>query len=187
MAEQRQEQSLNGTKTLRNLRSAMVNESLARTRYSAYAHAARAMGREELARALERMALNEFTHATFWMEKLNGPVRDLAEVFQSSAETELREWQTMYPTFAQAAREEGFEDIATMFDRVARIEKDHERQFMEMIKSLKSGPAQPAPKKEKRTGYRCVFCGAVFDERPDVCNVCHAIGSFEVYEYEADA
>ena len=32
-------------------------------------------------------------------------------------------------------------------------------------------------------GYRCVFCGAVFDHRPDVCGVCEAIGAFEPTTY----
>ena len=43
-------------------------------------------------------------------------------------------------------------------------------------------PAKPAPK-EKREGWRCQFCGAVFQKRPDVCGVCKAIGAFEYVEY----
>ena len=45
-------------------------------------------------------------------------------------------------------------------------------------------PAQekPAPR-QKKTGYRCQFCGAVFEERPDLCDVCQAIGAFELVDY----
>ena len=31
--------------------------------------------------------------------------------------------------------------------------------------------------------YKCSICGAVFDERPDVCDTCGAIGAFEYVEY----
>ena len=39
------------------------------------------------------------------------------------------------------------------------------------------------PQRKKKTGYRCQFCGAVFEERPDLCDVCQAIGAFELVEY----
>ena len=90
----------------------------------------------------------------------------------------------MYPGFAAVAREEGFEEIAGMFEKVAAIEKNHEEAFLRALIQLKSQPAaaeeqesvQPAP---PRPGYRCMFCGAMRQEPMDVCDVCEAIGSFE--------
>ncbi len=35
----------------------------------------------------------------------------------------------MYPSFAQIAREEGFEDVGLLFDQISKIEKDHEFRF----------------------------------------------------------
>ena len=36
----------------------------------------------------------------------------------------------MYATFAKEAREEGFTEIAALFDGVAKIEKEHEERYL---------------------------------------------------------
>ena len=46
---------------------------------------------------------------------------------------------------------------------------------------------QPEQKRMvKAQGYRCTFCGAIYDKRPDVCDVCGAIGSFEETIYQKE-
>ena len=87
----------------------------------------------------------------------------------------------MYPDFAQTAREEGFEDIADLFENIGKIEQNHEFTFMQALVDLTSnGAAQPQQEEGIEVqGYRCIFCGATYEQRPDVCSVCHAIGSFE--------
>ena len=37
--------------------------------------------------------------------------------------------------------------------------------------------------KQKKSGCRCQFCGAIFEDRPDVCGTCRAAGAFEYIEY----
>ncbi|MFQ9637621.1 MAG: ferritin family protein [Eisenbergiella sp.] len=44
----------------------------------------------------------------------------------------------MYPGFAAVAREEGFEEIAGMFEKVAAIEKNHEEAFLRALIQLKA-------------------------------------------------
>ena len=100
----------------------------------------------------------------------------------------------MYPDFAKIAREEGFTDIALLFDNIAKIEQDHELRFMSALMSLnkeaKKEEVQASLPPKKKTvevqGYRCAFCGAIYDERPDVCGVCGAIGSFEQTTYQKE-
>lgn len=100
------------------------------------------------------------------------------------------EWHDMYPEFARQAREDGLEDIAVMFEKVAAIERSHEKRFMTLLAKV-GQPAQapssqekPRPVPQKKSyGYQCHFCGAIFKERPDVCDTCQAIGSFEAVEY----
>ena len=97
----------------------------------------------------------------------------------------------MYPAFAAQARADGLEEIAVMLEKVADIERSHENRFMTLLaKMTQTAPEQApaparaqAPTRTKKEGYRCQFCGAVFEERPDVCDVCHAIGAFEQVEY----
>lgn len=190
---------LKGSKTEQNLRSALAGESIARNRYTYFATQARKEGNEEIAQMFDKLAVNESTHGRLWYTALNGPIKGTLDNLQDAAKGEFQEWSHMYPDFAKTAREEGFEELAVMFEHVAAIEKDHEKQFMEAIIRMKTAPAktnQPAARtaaqsdaqpaapvreklKQTKVGYRCMFCGAVFSSRLDVCPVCEAIGSFE--------
>lgn len=180
--------SLKGTKTEENLKAALIGESLARNKYSFYALHAKECGELETAELFERLAVNEMMHARAWYGYLNGKNDTVKDDVQEAAKGEFLEWHSMYPEFAEKAREEGFDEIAEMFERVAKIECDHEMQFMMMYSKLVSQKRAGAKEQEEQepsevtvttTGYRCRFCGAVFDKRPDVCNVCKAIGSFD--------
>lgn len=178
---------LTGTKTEQNLHAALVGESLARNKYSFYAMAARKAGYDQVAELLERLAQNEMMHAKFWFEQLYGKPDDIRMNLMKAINDELNEANNMYPGFAEQARAEGGEDLAVMFESVARIEQDHARQFTRVLQELEkpagSPQERPAPAKALRDGYRCMFCGAVYPERPDACGVCQAIGSFEPCQY----
>lgn len=177
---------IKGTKSEQNLRDALMGESLARNKYTYYAMTARKNGHTEVAEALDRMAQNEMMHAKIWFDLCYGASTETKENLMEAAKGELGEWHSMYPGFAKQAREDGLEDLAVMFERVASIEKDHERQFMTLIARLSGGNPESiymAQKAESGDGgkqyWRCQFCGAVFDHRPDVCDTCRAIGAFE--------
>ena len=182
---------IKGTQTAENLRKALAGESIARNKYTYFAMAARASGDEEVAAAFEQMAQNEMMHAKFWFEQLYGKPTNTKESLTQAAMGEYSEWHDMYPSFAAQAREEGLEDIAVMFEKVAAIERNHEGRFMTLLARLTQATPEQAPApartepipRQKKTGYRCQFCGAVFEDRPDLCDVCQAIGAFELVEY----
>ena len=182
---------LKGTKTEENLLKALAGESIARNKYTYYAQVARENGDTHIAEAFEQMAKNEMMHARFWFEALYGKPESTDACLMQAAQGEYGEWHDMYPAFARQAREEGLEELAVMFEKVAAIERSHENRFLTLLAKRNSAgqeapapqtPAKPAPK-EKREGWRCQFCGAVFQKRPDVCGVCKAIGAFEYVEY----
>lgn len=185
--------NIKGTQTEKNLHAALSGESMARNKYTYYAMTAREEGYPEIADALERMAKNEMMHAKFWFEALYGDPKRTAENLMDAAGGEFAEWHSMYPKFAAEARKDGLEDLAIMFERVATIEKDHERQFMLLLAEMNGAKPKVAddaiPKKAEqkviKDGYRCMFCGAVYETRPDTCSMCKSIGSFEPCTYEA--
>ncbi|MDE6455869.1 MAG: rubrerythrin family protein [Dysosmobacter sp.] len=182
--------SIEHTKTAENLRKALAGESIARNKYTYFAQAARANGDEEAAAAFEQMAKNEMMHAKFWFEQLYGKPSDTKECLTLAAQGEYSEWHDMYPDFARQAREEGLEELAVMFEKVAAIERSHENRFLTLLTKM-GKPSELAPDaktfspapKQKKEGYRCQFCGAIFERRPDVCGTCGAIGSFDCVEY----
>ena len=186
---------LKGSRTEQNLLAAFQGESMARNKYLFFAERAKQENQDEIAALFENLAKNEGMHGKLLYQKLTG-VGSTAENLQTAASGEYGEWSSMYPGFAKIAEEEGFADIAKLFQSIAAIEQDHESRFMAALVKLSAqkpaatAQAAPAPevKKQPQTvkvhGYRCVFCGAIFDERPDVCSVCQAIGSFESTIYE---
>ena len=185
--------NLKGTETEKNMRTALAGESMARNKYTYYAMQAKAEGQAEIAVFFEKMAGNEMIHAKIWFSMLNDGLGNTEKNLSDAAAGENDEWTDMYPGFAKTAREEGLDEIADMFEKVAEIEKDHERRFLQKLigmkkkaHSAKEGNAQATSQaretpsaKRKVEGYRCMFCGATFEDRPDVCSVCKAIGSFE--------
>ena len=179
---------LKGSRTEQNLMAAFSGESIARNKYLFFADKARQEGHPEVGELFEQMAQNEGIHGKLLYQKLKG-VGSSAANLQEAIQGEYGEWSSMYPSFADTAREEGFEAIGTLFDQISKIEKDHEFRFLAALAKLSASgskttapaaPAAPAPTKMVTVaGYRCMFCGATFEERPDVCPVCEAIGSFE--------
>ena len=186
------------SQTKQNLLAAFSGESMARNKYLFFADKARKEGHEEVAALFETMAKNEGVHGRLFYEKATG-IGTTSANLQTAIRGEYGEWSSLYPQFAQTAREEGYDDIAELFEGVAKIEQDHEYQFMATLTQLQSSqraasaaasaaaPAPEPPKPPKTVqakGYRCLFCGAIFEQRPDVCSVCHAIGSFEPVTYQ---
>ena len=182
------------SQTKQNLLAAFSGESMARYKYLFFADKARKEGHEEVAALSETMAKKEGVHGRLFYEKATG-IGTTSANLQTAIRGEYGEWSSMYPDFARVAREEGYDDIADLFEGVAKIEKNHEYQFMSTLAQLQSGqraasseaPAPEVPKAPKTVqaeGYRCMFCGAIFEKRPDVCNVCQAIGSFEPVTYQ---
>lgn len=177
------------SETAKNLQAAFSGESMARNKYTFFAEAAKREGREDIQQLFENMARNESAHAKILYQYLHGAVGDSAANLNEAMKGEFDEWTSMYPAFAAKAREEGFEDIARSLDQITKIERDHELRFLKALAALKKSQNAPAAQQAEKQvaekqaistpGYRCMFCGASFEERPDACSVCGAIGSFE--------
>ncbi len=184
-----------GSRTEENLLAAFSGESMARNKYLFFAEKAEQENHPEVAELFKKMAQNEGMHGRLLYQRLKG-IGSSAANLMDAMQGEYGEWTNMYPSFAKIAREEGFEEVAVLFESIAQIEKDHEFRFLAALNQLNGGKAvfmtppaatqaAPAKEEEKKTeivtvaGYRCMFCGATYETLPDVCGVCHAIGSFE--------
>ena len=129
---------LKGTKTEANLQAAFAGESQARNIYTYFASKAKKEGFVQIAAIFEETAKNEQEHAKIWFKLLNGgEISSTAENLLAAAEGENYEWTDMYDEFAKVAREEGFEDIAKLFDGVAAIEKEHEERYRKLLANVK--------------------------------------------------
>ena len=172
--------NLKGTKTEANLMAAFAGESQARNKYTYYASKAKKEGYEQIAALFLETANNEKEHAKIWFKLLHDGIADTATNLLDAAEGENYEWTDMYSTFAKEAREEGFDDIAFLFEGVAEIEKEHEERYRALLKNVKDGLVF------SRDGdqiWQCSNCGhsVVGKKAPEVCPVCaHPQAYFQI-------
>lgn len=169
---------LKGTKTEANLAAAFAGESQARNKYTFYAAKARQNGYEQIAALFEETADNEKAHAEIWFKLLHG-MPETDRNLGDAADGEKYEFTSMYPSFAEVAREEGFEDIARKFEQVALIEKQHESRFRHLLANIETGLVFS---KEGDTVWVCRNCGHVIvgKQAPGKCPVCdHPQAYFE--------
>ena len=173
--------NLKGTKTEKNLMEAFAGESQARNKYTYYAGKAKKEGYEQIAFIFEETAGNEKEHAKIWFKLLcGGEIPSTVENLKDAAVGEHGEWTEMYQRMAIEAREEGFNDIALLFESVGKIEKEHEERYLKLLKNIEDGVV--FAKKEKSV-WICRNCGHIVDNEnaPQKCPVCvHPQAYFEL-------
>lgn len=138
-------------------------------------------GYVQIAALFEETANNEKEHAKIWFKLLNdGAIPDTATNLLDAAQGENFEWTDMYARMAKEAREEGFDDIATLFEEVGKIEKEHEGRYRKLLENVKGGLVFS---KDEEMIWQCSNCGhiVVGKSAPDLCPVCdHPQSYFQV-------
>ncbi|MDY0133273.1 MAG: rubrerythrin family protein [Desulforegulaceae bacterium] len=184
--------SVKGTRTEKNLLTAFAGESQARNRYTYFAGAARKEGYVQIADVFEETANHEKEHAKRFFKFLEGgdaevqwsfpagEIKSTKENLIASAEGEFEEHSDMYPTFAKIAREEGFEAIAVVFEKVSIAEKYHEKRFRALAENIDKGKVF---KRDEKVTWKCRNCGYqhVGAEAIEMCPACaHPKAHFEL-------
>ena len=172
---------LKGTKTEKNLWDAFSGESQARNKYTYFAKVAKKEGYEQIAAFFLETAENEKQHAKLHFKTLNG-IGNTIENLKAAAAGENYEWTDMYPTMAKEAREEGFNDVAEMFEGIAKVEKRHEERYKKLLANIETGKVF---KSAGKVFWKCRNCGYIHEaeEAPEVCPVCkHPQSYFELWK-----
>ena len=171
---------LKGSKTEKNLMAAFAGESQAHTKYLYYASKAKKDGFVQIGKLFEETAKNEKEHAKIWFKLLHDGIPSTLENLADAANGENYEWTDMYAGFAKEAREEGFEQIAYLFEEVGKIEKEHEERYRKLIANIEGGLVFS---RDGEKIWQCSNCGhiVVGKAAPEVCPVCaHPQSYFEI-------
>jgi rubrerythrin len=183
---------LKGSQTATNLMAAFAGESQARNRYTYFASKAKKDGFVQISEIFTETANQEKEHAKRLFKLMEGGdaeitgsfpfgvIGDTADNLKGSAAGENHEWTDMYPSFAVTAREEGFNDIADVFEAIAVAEKQHEKRYLDLLKNIEEGKVF---KKDETVVWRCRNCGFLHEgtEAPDLCTAClHPQAHFEI-------
>ena len=184
--------SLKGTQTEKNLLTAFSGESQARNRYTFFASQAKKEGYVQISDIFTETANQEKEHAKRLFKFLEGgeveisgtfPAGSTGNTFENlkhSAAGENYEHTEMYPGFAKIAREEGFGNIADVFEAIAVAEKQHEKRYVDLAANIDAGRVF---KRDESMTWRCRNCGYLHEgnEAPEECPACaHAKAHFEL-------
>lgn len=170
---------LKGSKTEQNLWEAFAGESQARNKYTYYASKAKKDGYEQMAQLFQETADQEKEHAKMWFKLIHG-IGSTIDNLKDAAQGEYDEWTDMYPRMAREAREEGFEEIAQLFEGVAAIEKVHEEKYKKLLENIEQGIVFS---RDGDTVWQCRNCGHIHigKQAPETCPVCnHPQAYFEL-------
>ncbi len=167
---------LKGSKTEKNLMEAFAGESEATNKYVYYASQAKKEGYEQISAIFRQTSDNEREHAKLWARAL-GLVGDTKKNLEDAANGERYEWSEMYKGFAEVAKEEGFNELAVLFEEVAEVEEAHETRYRQLLKRVTDGSVFSRPEPIK---WHCRNCGYVHEgkEAPEVCPACAHPQSF---------
>ena len=176
---------LKGSKTEKNLQTAFAGESQARNKYTYFASKAKKDGYVQIASIFEETAANEKEHAKMWYKLLNGyeiggDIGSTVDNLVEAANGENYEWTDMYAGFAKEAREEGYDDIAFLFEKVAEIEKEHEERYRKLLANIQGDLVFS---RDGDVIWQCANCGhiVVGKKAPEVCPVCaHPQSYFQI-------
>jgi rubrerythrin len=164
-------EDLKGTETEKNLLAAFAGESEARNKYTFFASKAKKEGFVQISNIFAETAANEKEHAEIWYKILTG-IGTTVDCLEAAADGEAYEWKEMYPSFAAKAREEGFDEIAELFEGVAAIEKEHEERYRKLLKNIED---KLVFSRDGDCVWQCSNCGHIVigKEAPEVCPVCN--------------
>jgi rubrerythrin len=160
------------SRTYQNILQAYNFEAELNTRFQIYADQARLEGYIEIATIYETTARNDREHARIWMRRLNeGILPDTEENLINSYELSADLGNNLYREFARVAREEGYDDIAALFNGIANIELNHDLRFRTIYENLVRGEIFCKP---EETLWICMQCGNIMSGicAPEICPVC---------------
>jgi len=184
--------ALKNSQTEKNILTAFAGESQARNRYTYFASKAKKEGYVQISAIFEETANQEKEHAKRLFKLLEGGEVEISASFpagvvattlenlQEAAAGENYEHTSMYPGFAQTARDEGLDEIAAIFMAIAVAEKQHEKRYKALAANIDQGRVFT---REERTTWRCRNCGYLHEgeSAADLCPACaHAQAHFEL-------
>ena len=186
--------SLKGTNTEQNLLAAFAGESQARNRYTYFASQAQEGWLRADCAIFEETANQEKEHAKRLFSMLKGGDTMITATFpagvigstldnlQAAAAGENHEWTSMYPEFADIAKQEGFKEIAAVFS-LHRRRREAAREALPRTGQEHLGWRRLQSATPVR--WVCRHCGLVHEgvEAPKICPAC---GKTRAY-FEVDA
>ncbi len=176
--------------TKQNLARSFAAECQEGARYQFLAKKAQQEGYQYMSALIRTIAHNEMAHAQQYFLKISEhgganiknidinagyPFKsgNLCDALKIEAENELSSAENIYPSFADIARDEGFDDVAELFDMVAAVERSHHTTLTELHKNLCANSLYKS--KVGKRPFKCDNCGTIVNDKtaPKKCPLCN--------------
>jgi rubrerythrin len=155
------------SKTQDDLKAAFAGESQANRRYLAFARAAEAEGKPNLAKLFRVAAEGETVHALSHLRALK-EVKSAGENLKAAIVGETYEFETMYPQFIADAQAENDKMAEMSFNNANAVEKVHQQSYVKALGQVETGSDITA-----QEYHVCSICGNLFASPvPDICPIC---------------
>ena len=171
---------------MHNLMRAFAGESQARNRYNISSAKARSDGFFAVAKLFDLTAAQEQAHGTVfyhYLKDVNYRIFDITasypinvldttlEYVRAAQKNEAAEHDTIYKSFAETAKNEGFDNIAVTFELIAKIEQIHSVRFEKLLRDMTENTLY---QRQSETVWTCTNCGYEHSGSgaPLVCPVC---------------
>lgn len=177
------------SKTKENLARSFAAECQEGARYQFMAKMAQKQGYQYMSMLIRTLAHNEMAHAQQFFNKIvelgganvqNIDIKagypfksgELLEVLENESQNEKMSADSIYPSFADTARDEGFKDVAELFDMVSKVEKTHQRTLEKLHDSLMNNTLYKSSLGEH--AFKCDECGTIIKAKtaPKICPLC---------------
>ncbi|MEG0144101.1 MAG: ferritin family protein [Akkermansia sp.] len=170
------------SKTIENLKAAILGESTASATYAAFAAKAAQDGQPLIQKLFEAASKAESIHAANHKKvliKLGGAldtydmvisVGSTADNLKHAIAGETHEFESMYPGFIAEAEAEGEKGAIRSFTWANEAEKEHAKLYTQALEALEAGKTVDLPS----TYWICPLCGDTFSSLDGVaiCPLC---------------
>lgn len=169
------------SKTYNNLQKSYERELMVSTLYDIFSDKATQDGYIEISNIFSTIVRNEKEHARIFSRKMNNNVvPDTQQNLLAAADYEI-DTSNLYRDYANTANEEGYSDLAALFNGIANIELDHNLRFRTQYNNVVSEEVFCKP---TDTLWICMQCGNIMGGTcaPEICPVCgFPQGYYRVY------
>lgn len=187
------------SQTRKNLERAFIGECQDGAKYQFLAQQAKTDKLNYVMGLMKTLAKNEMSHAKVFYDfilkygknekniaiEAGFPISpyELDPGLKLASIAEHSQFDSIYPAFARIARDEGYDDVADQFLRIATVEDCHSKQLTEIYDKLKKNKLYKSQTAKK---WKCSKCG--FEEtskQPEkTCPLCNYDIGYYVLELE---
>lgn len=168
------------SRTYQNLVDALHFELTSKALYDIYSVQALREEYVEISRVYDIFSRNDLEHARIWMRILNGGT--LPNTLENLEASVQRIGGNPYGEYALIAREEGYDEIASLFGGMGIIDANQDTTFDTFINEINTNQVFC---KEEETLWICQACGNIMagECAPEICPVCgYPQGYYRVFD-----